>query len=217
MNRPRLATPCLLLTLLLLVGCQNGQDGASAPTTPATAQPSPTPTVTATAATPSPTATAVPTDADPTADWVRCENEQDGYSVAHPPAWETNQGSVLPACSLFDPDDVEVERGTEIPFDIAVAIRVEPVEMERIAETGSAEEELDREDATVDGREAVRREVESTGEALRPAGLRSTLWLVAIDDDQTLVAVTHDAGDPEYGDKQEVLDRMVESLQLDGE
>lgn len=204
----------MAMMMIVVVGCQNGQDVATEPTTETT----PTPTA-ATTATASPTAiaTATPTeeDASSTAGWVACENDRDGYTVRHPRDWETNEGDVLPPCSLFDPDDVEVERGTEIPFAIAAVFRVEPVALERAAAGGDAEEELDREETTVDGRDAVRREVESSGEALRPAGLRSTIWLVATGDEETLVATTHDAGALEYAEKQDLLDRMVDSLELD--
>lgn len=200
-----------MVAAITLAACQPGEEPPTSPTTDATPQ--------ETAATAAPTSTATPTerttDGDATAGWVRCDNDADGFSVEHPPDWETNQGDVLPACSLFDPGDIEVERGTQIPFDIAATFRVEPVALDRIADGEPSEEELSHEGASVDGRDAVRREVESSGEALRPAGMRSTFWLVAVADDETLIAGTHDVGELDYRNKQQTLDLMIESLELD--
>lgn len=204
---------------VVLAACGGGDEDFERTEPPATV---PTPTAAATASpTPSPQTTPTPTptqaETDDVATWASCTNEEHGYTVEHPEDWQTNDGVVLPPCSLFDPGEVEVERGTEIPLDIAVAIRVEPVSLERITRGGRGEEELDREEATAAGRDAVRREVEATGDALRPAGLRSTFWYVSLDEGQTLVASTHDAGDVSYGEKQDVLHRMIESLKVSAE
>lgn len=210
-HRARTLAYLIIAVAITLPGCQPAEDVATEPTAP---PPTVMPTATATV---SPTPTETASESRSTDDWVTCDNHDTGYRVQHPQDWKTNDGDVLPLCSLFDPDDVDVERGTEIPFSVAVVVRVEPVPLSRAAEEGRAEEEIGRDETRIAGRDAVRREVESTGEALRPAGLRSTLWLVSFGDDETLIAATHDAGSVEYDQKQQVLDRMVASLELDEE
>lgn len=59
-------------------------------------------------------------------------NAEAGYRVAYPSAWHTDPGDVMPSCSLFDPRPIHVPPATEIPHDIAVAIRREPVAFQRI-------------------------------------------------------------------------------------
>jgi hypothetical protein len=174
---------------LVLAGCADGDDDATGGDTPTTTEPDP----------PS---------------WVECSNDDEGFTVEHPPDWETNDGSVMSRCSLFDPEPIEVEPATEIPLDIAVTITVEPTEPDRILDAAGAEE-LSREESTVDGREAVRQETRATGDALAPEGTLTTRWVVTLDDG-ALVARTHDVGEPPYEESQAVLDQMVGDLTVHG-
>jgi hypothetical protein len=169
---------------MVLAGCANGDDDATGGDT-------------------------TTTEPDPPS-WVECSNDDEGFTVEHPPDWETNDGSVMSRCSLFDPEPIEVEPATEIPLDIAVTITVEPTGPDRILEAADAEE-LSREESTIDGHEAVRQETRATGDAMLPAGTLTTQWVVTLDDG-ALVARTHDVGEPPYEESQEVLDRMVEHL-----
>lgn len=125
-----------------------------------------------------------------------------------------NPATVMPPCSLFDPRPIEVAPATEIPLDVAVAVRHEPVPFERLTAPGTpGEVELDRREDVVAGRHAVRRELEATGEGLAPAGTRLTVWAIRVEGG-ALVARTTDVGPPAYGRKQDVLDRMVRSIEL---
>lgn len=144
--------------------------------------------------------------------WTECVNDDEGFRVEHPPEWSTNDGDVMAPCSLFDPEPIELEAGTEIPDDIAVVIIIESVPFETVTET-VGEETLDQQERTVDGRSALRQELRSTGVGLAPEGRDRTRWLVDLDD-RTLSAYSSDVGDPPYGEKVEVLDRMVESLRV---
>jgi hypothetical protein len=107
-------------------------------------------------ATPEPTPTPTPDEALA----QECTNP-DGFSVEFPGDWVTNEqpANELPPCSLFDPVSVALEDDAmHVPADIAVFIRIEPVEFE-IGEDPQFEEVLDRQELTIAGREAVRIEV----------------------------------------------------------
>ena len=165
------------------------------------------------------TTSSTTTTTDPTegeervAGWPRCENPEAGYTVAHPPEWQVDHGGVVAPCTVFDPGPVELEEGTEIPFDVAVAMRVDDVDFATAA-AETSDDVRSREASTVDRRDAVRIESVSTGEGLGPAGITSLRWLVDLDG-ATLVASTHDVGDVAFADKVDVLDQMVSSLSLD--
>lgn len=148
--------------------------------------------------------------------WEECEHGDGVYTVEHPQEWRTNDGAVLPVCTLFDPEPIDVEPGTEIPFSIAVAITVENVAADRMTESENrGQRVISEREEEIASRRATRIETEATGDApLTPEGTRTTRWIVPLDDGRTIVARTHDTGDLEYQEKQDVLDRMVRSLTL---
>lgn len=184
-------TTMILLAALVVAAC-GGDDGADPTTTTAT------------------TSTTTSTTEPQEAAWTRCTNDEDGYSVEHPRDWVTNDGDVVPHCSLFDPEPIEAEEGTEIPADIAVAIYVDPVPFAEVGES-AGDEVLEEEDRTVDGRRALRQQVRATGEGMYPEGRLSTRWRVDLEG-RTLFASSHDVGEPPYDEKVEVIDRMAASL-----
>lgn len=195
--------PVAAVLALLTAACA-GDNGSPAPTAEPTAEQTSEPTARPTAESPGGTAQ----------DWATCESTEAGYSVDYPAGWETNSGDVLPPCSLFDPESAETEAGTEISTDIAVAITVQPVSLEEIRSGSSlGQTTLEEREETVNGRAAVRSEQESTGEGLYPPGLVSTQWLVSADG-ETISASTYDSGEMPYGEKQDILDEMIASLDL---
>ncbi len=139
---------------------------------------------------------------------AQCINRVEGYAVEYPAGWHTNPGEVMDECSLFDPEPVTVAPATEIPHDIAVSIRFEPVPYETVAGEVLGRRELSREAITVDGREAVQIESEATGEALLPEGARSYQYFVNLGD-TTMVASTYDVGEFPYDRKRRILDAMM--------
>lgn len=142
-----------------------------------------------------------------------CSNEL--YSVSYPEGWVTNEQAVdsLPACSLFDPESVELGETLQVPESIAVFLRVEEVAFAATNQEDSFEEELAREGLVVAGQAAVRAESRATGEGFRPQGMLTTSYLVNLEG-RTFVATTHDTGELDYETKQDVLDRMMETLQF---
>jgi len=145
-------------------------------------------------------------------DTASCTNEETGYRVDYPAAWHTNRGDVMPACSLFDPQPIEIAPATELPHDIAVAIRHEPVAFQQIVEA-PGRREVSREDTEVDGRPAIRLESLAEEPAMLPPGTRSYRYFVDLNG-ATLVAAAHDLGEPDFTTKRQTLDRIMGSLRF---
>ena len=157
--------------------------------------------------------TAAPEPGEPTAGTQRCTNEQDGYSVEFPADWQTNSDDP-PTCSFFDPEPIMVpERPRDVAGLAAISIRREPVAFSRVTGEDPATRVVERADAEVAGRPAVRRVTESTGEGLLPEGRRSYEYLVDLDG-ETLIASTLDGGGRDFAANRERLDEMMRSLEL---
>jgi hypothetical protein len=156
--------------------------------------------------------TPAPAAPDTDAGRVRCTNEEAGFSVAYPGDWQTNDGSVLATCSLFDPDPIEVPPASEIPEDIAVSISVEPVAFAQVVGGDIGVRVIENEDRTIAGRQAVAQLTESTGEGLLDQGVRAYRYLVDWGDGRTLFATSLDVGEPAFETKRRELDRMMETL-----
>jgi hypothetical protein len=150
--------------------------------------------------------------ASPAAAWQRCTKPEGGFSVEFPADWQTNDGSIMPACTLFDPEAITVPEASELPADIAVGITVQDVEYERVADGTFGVRVLSTEAWRVAGQPALRRLVEQTGEGLLDAGVRSWEYVVHWGDGRTLVAVSHDVGAPAFDIKRLVLDSMMARL-----
>jgi hypothetical protein len=158
-----------------------------------------------------------PTDEPPEADaWASCTNDEDGWAAEYPSDWEVNPGDEVAPCSLFDPEPIDLHEGpTTIPLDIAVHLRAETIalDFEDIVEDRFAEQ-LDRMETIVDGHDAVRIEQEQTEDGIIPEGTRSVRYVVELDDDRALIAVSYDIGEPAFVTKVEVLDEMMERIEL---
>jgi hypothetical protein len=201
--RPLLAL-LAVLALLGLGACGNDAEEAPPPSPPAEevipappedAEPPPT-----------------PQDEEPPEAAVReCTNEPDAYTVEYPQDWEINAGDTEPPCSYFDPDPIDLPEAQEAPLDIAVSIRREPANLDRVSGEDPTIEVLERETTEVDGRDAIHRLTESTGGGLRPEGIRAYQYLVDLAG-ETLIASTYDVDGEDFDANREVLDAMMESL-----
>lgn len=204
MRRQRaIALACTLA--LAVAGCGGGDDDGAAPGTSTTS--STTTTVATTTGEPTTTTSAVRLS-------QTCEHEERGVTVVvrYPEGWSVNDNPDT-ACSAFDPEPFELERGTEYPADLAVILRVEPVSVERASDPRTERIE-DRREARIDGRRAVRLDVVSTGEALRPAGQRTIRWVIDAGDDRAVLAHTSDVEGNDFERSTEVLDEMVQALEI---
>jgi hypothetical protein len=149
---------------------------------------------------------------DPTALTQRCTNTAHGFSVSYPVGWHTNSGAVIPACSAFHPDPFEIPEASEMPFEIAITISVEPVTTDELRTTSQWEQIVSAERLSIRGREAWRIEARATGEGLPERGMRTLRYAIDLGEGRTLLASTHDASG-HYGLNQEVLGRMMETLE----
>lgn len=142
--------------------------------------------------------------------WDSCANPEAGYTIDYPQEWHTNADG----CQLFDPGPVTVSPDSdELPLDVAVAVRVEPVAFRQVVADDSGLEVVSTEDVEVDQHPAVRQELVATGEAAFPDGTRLTRY-VADRNGETLIAETADVGGPSYEYKVQVLDEMVSELEF---
>lgn len=143
----------------------------------------------------------------------RCTNERHGFSVSYPAGWSTNDGSVLPACSVFDPSPVQLPRESEIPFELAVVIGVENTPFNPAVRSSQWERVISSQRLTVAGRNALRVESEATGEGLAERGMQSVRYVVDLGSRRTLVATTNKTDDA-YARNQDVLARMVATISV---
>lgn len=140
-----------------------------------------------------------------------CVNTTTGYAVRYPADWYVNASDIVDPCSLFDPEPIEIPRDSEIPIDIAVMLDVESVPITTLSGDVRGRRNLSRERTTVDSREAVRIEGESTGEGLYDRGQRSYQYFVDLGD-STLIAATYEAGSIPFERKRRILDAMMETF-----
>ena len=221
------------LALLLATGCTDAEapdEAAPSPTADAsptdgpspTADPSPSADGSPTAE-PSPTTEPSPTAGDGLALGASCTNDELGVTVDHPRDWATNDGEVLPACSVFDPGPIDLEPNTEIPRDLAVLLQGSDRQFATYADAGDepGTRVLERRETTVGGHDAVAMLLEATEDApLLEPGIRLYRWVIDLGVDEmtavsTLLAVTYDEGEPAFEEKRRILDAMVQDIEFD--
>ena len=142
----------------------------------------------------------------------RCTNESSGFSISYPAGWSTNDGSVIPACSAFGPNSIEIPVASEIPFDIPIVITEENVAWRQLSQTSQWDRVDSARPAQIAGRSATRIQSVATGEGLAPEGLRATRYVIDLGNGRSLVAATHAAEGANYDRNRRVLDAMVRSL-----
>ena len=144
-----------------------------------------------------------------------CTHQARGVTlrVHYPEGWHTNDPSVQP-CSAFDPEPFSIEPNTQYPRDLAVVVLVEPFSFEQASNPTGLRVEAER-PATVDGRQAVRQVVVSTGEGLGPAGVESTRYVIDAGTDRSVIASTYDVAGNDYARSVQVLDAMAGAMVVD--
>lgn len=134
--------------------------------------------------------------------------------VGYPEAWHVNTGEPAPRCTAFDPDPIDLRRGTELPRDLAVVLRVEPIAFARASTADGVRVERESR-TTIDGRTAVRQEVVTTGEGLGPPGQRSLRYIIDAGADRSIIISTWDVEGNDFADDSEVLDAMATALDIE--
>lgn len=147
------------------------------------------------------------------ASWSQCANPEGDYSVEYPGDWETNDATVVPPCSVFHPEPFELAPATEIPSNLAVVVGIDNVSFSELQRSRRGLDVHDRQETDVAGRQAVRLQGVTTGEALWTADTPMTVWNVDLNG-RTFIARSLDIGDVPYDRKVTVLDEMMESLRI---
>ena len=156
----------------------------------------------------SPTQSLSPTTtARPNEETVTCTNEEVGFAVAYPATWHTNDGTVAPTCSHFDPEPVTLTEGTEP--DTAISLYRTGTNYRQVVD--SFDDPLSSDSALIDGREAVAVTDRSTGEGAAPADTISYVWVVDLGG-RPLLGITQQGPDRDYTRNTEVLDLIMTSL-----
>ena len=204
---------CLAL-LTVLAGCDQ-QETPSETTFPDTT----TTLADTTTTTPPETTTTAPPETTttlPGGEFTRCDNPE-GFSVAYPAEWATNEGDALPPCSMFNVEPFEVPEATDAR-PAAIFARIDPVPYAEATAPGAESEER-RWVTAIDGLPAVRIEHETGDEGLYPPGTRLTAYAVDLNpdgegEDRTLFLDT--VGLPAFGYERNrlVLDRMAHTVEV---
>ena len=156
--------------------------------------------------------------------WERCENDIVGYSIAYPADWFTTDvlnGEQDPrnACQWFDTTPFDesgnvVSEGFAYPLEVGV--RTAGLDDVLVDETTGGVQVLMTEDTTVDGRRAVRLEVEFGDSPIVPAGTRLYEYLIELTPESTMRVFTADqtgiAG--AYDENRGIVDSAVSTLRF---
>ncbi|WP_036484199.1 hypothetical protein [Myxosarcina sp. GI1] len=143
-----------------------------------------------------------------------CNNNNVGYQINYPQGWQTNPGTVISPCQIFDPQSAIVPKNTE-SIDKAIYLRVEEnVTFDLVTKENKHERHLSRQMTTIENRRAMKIESESTGKALLPSGTRTYSYIIDLDN-STLIALTYNLAGDRYQTNKQVLDRMMKTIKFD--
>lgn len=140
-----------------------------------------------------------------------CINREEGFTVRYPDGWHVHPASLAGGCALFDPDPIEIPRGSEFPLDFAIHIDIESVPVETLTGEMMGRRTLSQEQTTVAGREAVRILGEETGEGLHDRGIRSYRYVVDLEE-TVFIGSTYSVGKLPFDRKRRILDDMMASI-----
>lgn len=190
---------------LVLAACAGGDTTATTTTTTTTTSSSTTTTI----------RPATTTTMSPSAELDAACTSPDGFAVSYPGDWETNDGEMVAACTMFDPNSFTVPDGTDERV-AAITLDLENLPYSTLNDTIDSDRVLSRDPVTVDGREAVRFEYRADGDGIVPDGTLITSYHIDLESEEgSLVANTIDYSTIDYERATRVLDRMVASLDLD--
>ena len=170
-----------------------------------------------------PTAPTTSGETEPTSeipeDWTVCANQIEGFEIAYPVGWHTDELTPDQRCSFFDPEPFEIVEGSEFPL---TAIEAHPLGAEgrsfdqivKDMTNPMFEEMVSREDLTVQGFPAVRIETAATGEGLLDKGTRTYAYLIDRDGEPFLVQTHTHLADGGYGRVTAILDKALASLRF---
>jgi hypothetical protein len=146
----------------------------------------------------------------------QCENSVEGYAVQVPQDWFANPaitapsgGDDVPACRYFAPAEFEVTPNAGLPPTVAIGFQL-------VESIGAADgTELSSTETTIDGHDALYREVAVTGAGpFLPAGTLEYEYYISLDDGTYLRISTDSSRDGDYKDHKAVMDQMMTTLDI---
>lgn len=208
-RRPAVVT---LTAILIFTGC--GRDEDEAATTTTTSSSTTSTTAGTTTSIRSGTSTTTGGQGSRLSQSCVLRDRDVRIGVRYPRDWRVNSGQTVPECTAFDPDPIELRGGTELPRELAVVVRVEPVGFDRASTAEGMRVEAERR-MTVDGRPAVRQEVVTTGRGLGPAGQRSVRYIIDGGTDRSIITSTWNVEGNNFAASTEILDAMATSFDIE--
>ncbi|MBT8199049.1 MAG: hypothetical protein KJO36_00900 [Acidimicrobiia bacterium] len=207
---------CAILAALALMMTACSDTGQGAATTTTTDDSATTTTTEPTTTTTSTTTTLDPPAEDGLGATERCTNPE-GFSIDYPADWSVNDGSVVSACSLFDPEPFVVPESTDARV-ADISAYIDDIAFSRLA-APDADDDLERAVTSIDGHQAVRLTGETSGDGLYPDGIPFTRYVIDLGagpDEQarsmTIDILGFDGVDYERG--RTVLDLMVRTMEF---
>jgi len=146
--------------------------------------------------------------------WIQCTNPVLGFSIGHPKEWYTDHRFPNQACRWFDPFRIRVigDQGT---FLTAMEVYQQAVPFAEAASTDAAGERVvSREYVTVNGRQAVRLEIEPVDISVYPAGTKVYRYIIDVGDRGVFIVETRSLPETDFADNKRVVDRAVQTIQV---
>lgn len=150
------------------------------------------------------------------AGWRLCTNERLGYALGYPADWYSPALSAESECTFFDPTPIQLPEASDVfgaELEVAPAQQsyrrlVQSLEDERF------EEVLERREATLSGRPAVKVVTRATGEGLLDRGTESATYVVDRGTEPPLVLRIVRERNENWEERLRILDEAARTLVL---
>jgi hypothetical protein len=141
--------------------------------------------------------------------------EGNGYRVAYPTGWSTNDGSVVDRCTYFDARPLTVPVAGEF-VSPAITIDVIDTSASSFAASvrSSADQVLSERGGVIDGVGSIVLEWTTPGESLLPAGARLYAHVAPFPDGRALLLITRSVANGSYELNRAVLDEMAATMDI---
>jgi hypothetical protein len=146
--------------------------------------------------------------------WTLCTNSALGFSIGYPRNWYTTYRFPEQACRWFDPYRLRLIAETD-GFLTALEAHVERGSFAEAAyENPAGERIVFREQIVVNGRQAVRFEMEPTDIELYPNGTRVYRYVIDLGEKGAFFVETRSRPGIDYTADKRVVDKVVQTLQV---
>lgn len=141
--------------------------------------------------------------------FATCEGE--GFTIGYPETWSAADAEDGRPCGVFGPGELAPVSSSDLSVPVQVHVDPDTAFEDR---PGPTDAELDRQELTVGGNDAVRATALAPGDGGEPEGVEVTTYHVDLGEQGLLTATTSDLGDTDYARDQAILDRMMDELTI---